>query len=253
MYKIPAKTLFMGHSLVFMPECHSTNDEASRLIESNTNVVEGTVVITNKQVSGRGQRGNTWLTEHGKNLTFSILIKPSFLLAKEQFYLNKVFSLGLFDFLMKNLSGEIKIKWPNDMMANGKKICGMLIENHLQGQQIKYSIVGIGLNVNQQNFSVATATSMSLQRGEEFLLEEALPELLECLEMRYLRVRSGKFDELDCEYEKSLYWKGEKHVFKKPDEVFEGIISGVDESGKLKVNVDGTTEYFDLKQIQFLE
>ena len=243
----------MGHSLVFMPECHSTNDEASRLIESNNNALDGTVVITNNQLSGRGQRGNTWLTEHGKNLTFSILIKPSFLLAKEQYYLNKVFSLGLFDYLTKNLEAEVKIKWPNDMMVSGKKICGMLIENHLQGQQIRHSIVGIGLNVNQQNFSVSTATSMGLQSGEEFLLDQALPELLECLEMRYLQLRSGKLDELDREYEKSLYWIGERHLFKKSDEIFEGVISGVDESGKLKVNIDGTTEYFDLKQIQFLE
>jgi BirA family biotin operon repressor/biotin-[acetyl-CoA-carboxylase] ligase len=253
LYKIPAKTLFMGHSMVFMPECHSTNDEAARLIESNVNALEGTVVITNNQTAGRGQRGNAWTTEHGKNLTFSLLMKPSFLAVRDQFYLNKVFSLGIYDYLNKTLTGNVKVKWPNDVMVEKKKICGILIENHLHGQQIQHSIVGIGLNVNQQKFPVLTATSMLEHQEEEFPLEETLHQLLACLEMRYLQLRSGKFDELNNDYSAALYWIGEKHMFKKPEEVFEGIITGVDESGKLKVNVDGTTEYFDLKQIQFLE
>ncbi|HEU5289705.1 MAG TPA: biotin--[acetyl-CoA-carboxylase] ligase, partial [Cyclobacteriaceae bacterium] len=103
----------MGHSLVFMPECHSTNDEASRLIESSSHVMEGMVVITNNQTSGRGQRGNTWVSEPGKNLTFSLLIKPTFLNAQDQFLLNKAFSLGLYDYLNATLQGTVKIKWPN--------------------------------------------------------------------------------------------------------------------------------------------
>ena len=242
----------MGHSLVFMPECHSTNDEASRLIESNASALEGTVVITNNQTSGRGQRGNIWLAESGKNLTFSIIIKPSFLAVREQFYLNKVFSLGLYDYLSKVLK-EVKIKWPNDMMVSYKKICGILIENHLQGQSIHHSIVGIGLNVNQVNLPVYNATSIVKETGKEFLLEEVLPDLLRCLEIRYLQLRSGNKELLDQEYLERLYWKGVRHIFKNAEEVFEGEITGVDDAGRLKVNVDGTTEYFDLKQIQFLE
>ena len=155
----------MGHSLVFMPECHSTNDEASRLIQ-NSNVLEGTVVITGNQTAGRGQRGNAWFSEPGKNLTFSILIKPSFLSVKNQFYLNIAFSLGLFDYLKEVLKTEVKIKWPNDILVNGKKICGILIENHLQAQHIQHSIVGIGLNVNQHHHLLATATSMNLENGK---------------------------------------------------------------------------------------
>jgi BirA family biotin operon repressor/biotin-[acetyl-CoA-carboxylase] ligase len=252
LYKIPANTLFMGHSVVFMPECHSTNDEASQLIES-TNILEGTVVITHHQTSGRGQRGNTWVSEPGKNLTFSLLIKPAFLNAQDQFLLNKAFSLGLYDYLDGALKGAVKIKWPNDMVVNEKKICGILIENQIQGQNIQHSIVGIGLNVNQENFSMQTATSMKVVNSQEFILENVLPELLGRLETRYLQLRSGNLEEMNSDYLSALYWLGERHLFKKAEEIFEGTITGIDPYGKLKVNVDGTTEYFELKQIQFLK
>ena len=253
MYKIPANTLFMGHSVVFMPECHSTNDEASRLIESSSHVLEGTVIITDNQTSGRGQRGNTWVSEPGKNLTFSLLVKPMFLNAQDQFLLNKAFSLGLYDYLSSALKGAVKIKWPNDMVVNEKKICGILIENQIQGQNIHNSIVGIGLNVNQENFSMPTATSMKVLEDKDFNLQNVLPELMGFLEKRYLQLRSGNLEELNSEYLSALYWLGEKHLFKKAEEIFEGTITGIDPYGKLKVHVDGTTEYFELKQIQFLE
>jgi BirA family biotin operon repressor/biotin-[acetyl-CoA-carboxylase] ligase len=253
LYKIPAKTLFMGHSMVFMPECHSTNDELTRLVEANPSVLEGTTVITDNQTLGRGQRGNTWISEPGKNLTFSLLVKPAFLPAIDQFSLNKAFSLGLWDYLCSVLDADIKIKWPNDMMINNKKTCGILIENHIQGSSIQHSIVGIGLNVNQDNFSLPTATSLKLQAAKDFLLDEVLTELLGCLERRYLQLRSENVDLLDRDYRVALYWAGETHLFKKAEEIFEGEITGVDAFGKLKINVDGTTEYFDLKQIQFLK
>lgn len=250
----------MGHSLVFMPECHSTNDEASRLIETSSSVQEGTIVITNNQTAGRGQRGSSWISEAGKNLTFSLVIKPTFLAARDQFFLNKALSLGLFDCLRLVLNADVKIKWPNDLIMNDKKICGILIENHIHGQHIQHSIAGIGLNVNQINFLVPTATSMKLQSGSEFLLEDVFTELVGCLEARYLQLRSGNLEVLSKDYLASLYWKGERHLFKKADEIFEGEITGIDPVGKLKINVDarlpdgqGTTEYFELKQIQFLK
>jgi BirA family biotin operon repressor/biotin-[acetyl-CoA-carboxylase] ligase len=243
----------MGHSVVFMPECHSTNDEASRLIESSSHVLEGTVVITHNQTSGRGQRGNTWMTEPGKNLTFSMLIKPTFLNAQDQFLLNKCISLGLYDYLKSTLNATVKIKWPNDIVVNDKKVCGILIENQVQGQNIQHSVVGIGLNVNQENFSMSTASSMKMFERNEFLLEQVWAELLGFLEKRYMQLRSGNLQELNSEYLSALYWLGERHMFKKTEEIFEGTITGIDPYGKLKINVDGTTEYFDLKQIQFLK
>lgn len=249
MYKIPANTLFMGQSLVYVPECHSTNGEALTVLQNNTQVAEGAVIITDNQTVGRGQRGNTWESEAGKNLTFSIILKPVFLQPKDQFKLNMAVSLGLYDYLTSQVS-DVKIKWPNDMMLDDRKTCGMLIENQINGQQIISSIVGIGLNVNQQSFSLSTPTSLSIKKSHEFDLNEALAELLQWIEARYLQLRSNI--DLKEEYVTALYGAGEKRNFKSGDEVFEGVITGIDSVGLLEVEIGGNKKYFDLKQIQLV-
>ncbi len=249
MYKIPANTLFTGQSLVYMPECHSTNAEALKVLQSNVQVAEGTVIITDNQTAGRGQRGNTWESEAGRNLTFSLILKPSFLHPKDQFQLNMAVSLGLYDYLTSQVTG-VKIKWPNDMMLGNHKTCGMLIENQISGQQIHSSIVGIGLNVNQKIFSFPTPTSMAIKKGHTFDLNEALAELLQWIEARYLQLRSHI--DLKEEYVTALYGRGERRSFKSGEEVFEGVIIGIDAVGLLEVNVGSGKRYFDLKQIQLL-
>src|SRR5690606_39100590 len=180
----------MGHKLVFVPECHSTNDEAQRLLQQKGSA-DGLVVITANQTAGRGQRGSVWISEPGKNLTFSIGLKPHFLNPKMQFYLSMAVSLGLLDSLAHLLpQAEVKIKWPNDVMLNGKKTCGILIENQLIGQLLGRSVVGIGLNVNQRSQPVASATSLAVEAGHEFDLNEVLSLLLEKLEARYLQMKA---------------------------------------------------------------
>lgn len=224
--------------------------EALKVLQSNAQVAEGAVIITDNQTGGRGQRGNTWESEAGKNLTFSIILKPTFLHPKDQFKLNMAVSLGLYDFLTSQVK-DVKIKWPNDMMLDSKKTCGMLIENQISGQQIQSSIVGIGLNVNQENFLMSTATSMAVKKGHAFELNEGLAELLQWIEARYLQLRAKI--ELKEEYVAALYGAGEKRSFKSGDEVFEGVITGIDSVGLLEVNVAEGKRYFDLKQVQLLQ
>src|SRR5688572_19822458 len=118
-----------------MPECHSTNTLAMELCQQ-TNAPEGTLVITSKQTSGRGQRGNTWESIPHMNLTFSLVLRPTFLSVREQFYLNIFTSLSIRDFLAESCHIPIHIKWPNDILANDFKICGILIENQLSGDKI---------------------------------------------------------------------------------------------------------------------
>lgn len=166
--------------------------------------------------------------------------------------MNVAFSLGLFDYLTKVLGTGVKIKWPNDIYVNGKKICGMLIENHLQGQHIQHSVVGIGLNVNQRNHIAGKATSMNLENWKEFNLEEVLHNLLESLEIRFLQLRSQDFKKLNDDYLSSLYWRGEQHVFKSKDNTFEGTILGINETGKLEVETKVGVIQFDIKEIEFL-
>jgi BirA family biotin operon repressor/biotin-[acetyl-CoA-carboxylase] ligase len=232
-----------------MPECHSTNAEALKVLQANTQVAEGAVIITDNQTAGRGQRGNMWESEAGKNLTFSIILKPTFLHPKDQFKLNIAVSLGLYDYLTSQVT-DVKIKWPNDMMLGYQKTCGILIENQIIGQQVQSSIIGIGLNVNQRSFSLSTATSMAIKKGHSFDLNEALVELLQWIEARYLQLRSHI--DLKAQYVAALYGAGEKRKFKSGEEVFEGVITGIDSVGLLGVSITGGKRYFDLKQIQFL-
>ncbi|HET9054181.1 MAG TPA: biotin--[acetyl-CoA-carboxylase] ligase, partial [Cyclobacteriaceae bacterium] len=210
---------------------------------------EGTVVITDNQTAGRGQRGNTWESEPGLNLTFSVILKPVFLHPKDQFMLNMAVSLGLYDYLTVQTAG-VKIKWPNDMMLGNKKTCGILIENQVNGRQIQSSVAGIGLNVNQKRFSLSTPTSLTLATGRAFVLNDVLTELLQWMEARYLQLRAGI--DLRMEYIAALYGRGEKRKFKTGDEIFEGVISGVDAVGLLEVEVNSGKRYFELKQVQFL-
>ncbi|MBS1507952.1 MAG: biotin--[acetyl-CoA-carboxylase] ligase [Bacteroidetes bacterium] len=231
-----------------MPECHSTNTLASELSDK-TNLPEGTVIITPNQTAGRGQRGNSWQATEGLNLTFSILLKPTFLPVKDQFHLTLVTSLAVFDYLTSLSLNGIKIKWPNDMLIGVKKVGGILIENTLQGTSIQKSIVGIGLNINQQEFPIASATSVSLQAGRAFDLNDALNSLLSYFEQRYLQLRAGKSAALKEEYLTNLFGIHETRVFIANQVRFEGTIQGVNDNGELVVLTNGMHKTFSLKEI----
>jgi BirA family transcriptional regulator, biotin operon repressor / biotin---[acetyl-CoA-carboxylase] ligase len=252
LYKSPANTLFVGKNVVFVPECHSTNTLAAQLSQ-NTHVSEGTVVITRHQTAGRGQRGNTWTVEPGQNLTLSILLKPGFLAIKNQFFLNIITSLAVHDTLVEYFrAADISIKWPNDVLVHGNKICGILIENQLTGTTIQTSIAGIGLNVNQINFELPTATSIALQLKRQFDLQNVFELLLSNIEARYLQLKQQKYAALRGEYLNSLYRRGEMHTFESSGVTFNGEIVGIDEEGRLAVNVESEMKYFEVKQIRYL-
>ncbi len=251
MYKIPASTLFFGKQLVFVPECHSTNTLALELIEQ-TQIIDGSVVITASQTAGRGQRGNTWETEAGKNLTFSIIVKPMFLAIKDQFFLNIFTSLAIHDFLKDKMNAAICIKWPNDILVNDKKLCGILIENQIRGSQVSNCVIGIGLNINQQEFSSTFATSLTNITTESYDLSAVLESLLACLERRYLQLRSGEYETLRHDYLKQLYWLNETKTFSTNNERFSGTIYGINEDGRLLVQTDNGPISFGLKEINYI-
>jgi BirA family biotin operon repressor/biotin-[acetyl-CoA-carboxylase] ligase len=251
LYKIPANTLFVGQFLVFMPECHSTNSEMLRRLETE-DLPEGAVLITDHQTAGRGQRGNTWQTEPGLNFTFSLLFKPSFLQVKDQFLLSMAVALAVRDYVAAQVSEPVQIKWPNDILVAGKKIGGILIENQLVKQVIGSAVVGIGLNVNQERFPVATATSLKSVTGHHQPLEQHLPLLLSSLEAWYLKLRERKNDVIREAYREQLYWRGEHHVFADATGEFEGVIEGVAESGRLAISTANGPRSFDIKEIRYI-
>jgi BirA family transcriptional regulator, biotin operon repressor / biotin---[acetyl-CoA-carboxylase] ligase len=251
LYKILANTLFLGKNVVFVPECHSTNTLLMELAQK-TQQPEGTVVITRAQTKGRGQRGNGWEAEPGQNITFSILLKPHFLTAVAQFNLTVAISLALTDFLISRLTDKPSIKWPNDILVNGRKITGILIENTLAGENIQQSVVGIGLNVNQEQFTTSHATSMYLETGNEFDLSKEWSDLVECVERRYLQLRAGHASDLRQEYLDNLYWIHQEQQFVSNGRMFKGTIEGVDVVGKLAVRDQGQINYFGIKEISFV-
>ncbi|NJM26329.1 MAG: biotin--[acetyl-CoA-carboxylase] ligase [Bacteroidia bacterium] len=160
MYKIPAKTLFFGKNLIYVPECHSTNDLAWELVKT-AKAGEGTIVITSNQTAGRGQRGNAWEATAGLNLTFSIVFKPTFLAPHQQFALNMFSSLAVAQALAEANVPGLRVKWPNDVMSGARKMVGILVENTVQANRINHTVAGIGINVNQQAFDVPNATSIN--------------------------------------------------------------------------------------------
>ena len=251
MYKIPANTLFLGKNLVFVPECPSTNTLALEISQQSP-VKEGTVVITDHQTAGKGQRGNVWEAEPQLNLTFSLILKPTFLAIDKQFYLNIVICLALKDYLKEKTPDTVYIKWPNDILVREKKISGILIENQLQAAVISNSIAGIGFNLNQKTFSSPSAVSLSLITGDSFIPDDELPLILSCVEARYLQLRQGGHRALMDLYLKALYRRNEKHIFATNGNQFEGVILDLDEWGKLRVEMENGVRSFGVKEIQYL-
>lgn len=250
MYKIYTNTEILGKNLIYLPKCHSTNDIASELLKKE-NLDEGSIIITDHQESGRGQRGNQWLATAQQNLTFSTIFEPQFLNIADNFYLNIFISLAIRDFLSTILGNSVKIKWPNDIYYQNSKICGILIENFLKGHHISQSIVGIGLNINQNEFSIVNATSLYQITNQRYNLEGCLNNLIDHLEKRYLQLRNLDLKNLKMEYYKNMYWFAESRIFKS-DHEFEGSITGIDDCGKLQIMIDNDIVTFDLKEVTFI-
>lgn len=218
------------------------------------NALDGTVIITGNQTAGRGQRGNQWEAQPGQNLTFSVILQPTFLQANEQFWLNIAVSLGISDWLSGYVGDRLKIKWPNDLYIQERKIGGILIENTLYGYTLAWSVVGIGLNINQSRFQISTATSLinETPNDHDFVLPELLPSLLESLERRYLALRTGQRDVLKTNYLQHLFRYQEESEFLVDGERIRGVIVGVEETGRLAVQVGAKLHSFAFKEIEFV-
>ena len=251
MYKILAKTLFLGKQVIYMPTCHSTNDIAMNMLK-NPDTSEGCLVITDNQMAGRGQRGNSWLSTPKLNLTFSLILKPNFLPIKDQFSLNIAISLAVADTLKDLLpEKDVKVKWPNDIYVGEHKIAGILLENTLRPPFLEYSVSGIGLNVNQRSFDLPRTTSIITHTGSETELSTLLESLVMSIEQQYLQLKSNRLDILKTDYLTNLFGFGVPRKFQSEFE-FTGVIEGVTKEGKLIVASDGRSAEYDLQEIKFL-
>jgi len=247
--------LFVGQNLLTIQQVDSTNTYLKNLVSNSKPVIEGTVIMAVDQYAGRGQHQNGWFTEPGKNLTFSILLKPSFLPVSQQFDLVRAVSLGVFDALEPLLGDDLKIKWPNDVYYGGKKLGGMLIENMIQGLQIKNAIAGIGININQETFpeNLPNAVSVKQILQQDYDLKYLLSEICRHIEAYYLSLKADKFLFVREKYLSRLYWLNEEREFKSKEGEFTGAIRSVTDTGLLVVkNNKGEDLEFSLKEIEFL-
>ena len=220
-----------------------------------SNLENYTVVVTKSQTKGRGQRDNSWISEPNKNLTFSVFIKDFELLVLNQKYLNFAVCLAVFDVIKKHLNTNIFIKWPNDIMSANQKICGILIENKIADAKINQTILGIGLNVNQDIFPMQFKNISSLKKitGKLYDLDQLLNEIISVLKKRTQALTTDKFLKLEQEYLNVLYKKNIPSMFKTADNVlFMGKIVGVSKTGKLKIELENKTiKKFQIKEISF--
>lgn len=253
MHKIFANTLFMGKQIVSLPSCHSTNDLMAQM-SAKKQLYEGAIIITKHQTKGKGQRGNQWTSPEGQNLTFSVYLKPSFLKPSQQFELNRMVSLALLD-VIKTLGNESKVfvKWPNDLILNKKKVAGILIENSIHQAGITESIIGIGLNVNQVENLLPTATSLAQQFEQQFDLDKILLEIAQRLEHYYLILRGGDFRFIHELYESKLYLKDKVAYYEDRTGKFNGIIRKVYPDGVLEIeDENGIFKKYQFKEVRLL-
>lgn len=239
-----------GQSLLVLQRVDSTNNYAANMLRS-AHVAEGTVVMAHEQTEGRGQRGTDWRSDPGENLLFSLVLKPTRLLVSQQFSISQKISLGVVHWLRTQWGFNARIKWPNDILVNNQKLGGILIENGVRGNHLEYSIVGIGLNINQVEFNPEFhATSLRQLTGTRFEPKELLRDLLVFLE-RAWNIPSD--EKLESEYLRNLVgWKSPL-TYRDCDGIFTAQISGLGPHGELVLErPDGTQQAYGIKEVELL-
>ncbi|TJY37338.1 biotin--[acetyl-CoA-carboxylase] ligase [Pontimicrobium aquaticum] len=214
-----------------------------------------TVAIAKHQVKGRGQIGSVWNSEKGKNLTCSVFKRNCCVSIDDQFYISMVTSLAIIKTLQLFQVPKLAVKWPNDILSEQKKICGILIENVIKHQDIEGTIIGIGLNVNQTQFkNLPMASSLKNLTGTLFDVEELLVRIVEHLKYYFEKLEQGKHDFIKRAYESLLFRRLKPSTFKDIEgNLFSGFIQGVNTNGALQILLeDNIIKEFKLKEIQLL-
>ena len=214
-----------------------------------------TIVVADSQTLGRGQMGTKWESDPHKNLTVSVLKKMESEQFENPFLLNICVSLAVFNTLKSLHIPALKIKWPNDIMSGHFKICGILIENIISGPRILYSIIGIGLNVNQEKFlDLPNVSSLKLLTGRNYELDGLLLQLQRELKNSFKVIEEKGADAIRDQYESVLFRKDKPSTFKDANgQVFMGFIRGVSDQGKLVVaHEDEFLREYNMKEISLL-
>ncbi|MEG1405177.1 MAG: biotin--[acetyl-CoA-carboxylase] ligase [Alistipes sp.] len=228
----------------------STNDDARR-----AEYTHGDVIWAEEQRAGRGQRGHAWSSPRGENLTFSVVLQPTFLPVTEQFLLSEAVALALTD-TFAHYAIDARIKWTNDIYVGDRKLVGILIEHNYAGQQLSRTIAGVGINVNQGAFDplLPNPVSMTQLTGLQYDRSEVLNCFCEQLAARYAQLERGEKERLQADYIARMYRLNERHPFRTPDGTLTyAAIRGVRASGELILrHDDGAEKEYLFKEVEFV-
>ncbi len=239
--------------VIHLCETDSTNNYLKKLLQEQV-VEEYTIVSTDFQTAGKGQRGNGWESEIEKNLLFSMLLYPAKVRVNEQFIISQIVSLGVAKTLEKYTS-DISIKWPNDIYWQQKKICGILIENSLSGEEIKESIAGIGININQEKFRSNAPNPVSLKQIIEVELDRQaiLREVCNNIELYYNCMLQENNEYIISAYKELLFRREGFHLFNDNTKDFRARIKDVQPDGILVLKTEtGTERKFAFKEVKYV-
>ena len=217
------------------------------------------VAVATFQTAGRGQKGNTWESEAGKNLLFSILAHPAGIKVQEQFYISEAIALAVSDSVIAFIGPEyadgVSVKWSNDVYWNDFKMAGILIENTLQGDRILDTVAGVGLDVNQEVFVSDAPNPISMRNitGREFNLDALLNDIVDRF-IGYMELPADKRPEVDQLYRNRLYRRHGYHKFRDSNGTFEARIEGIRPDGCLMLQTSASEHrVYEFKQVQFLQ
>lgn len=240
-------------NIIKLSAINSTNDYLKGL-SAISHVENFTIAVAEAQTGGRGQMGSAWAAQPGKNLTFSVLVKDLLLDINEIFNLNAAVAVSIAEALETFRVPGLAIKWPNDILAGNKKIGGILIENSIRNDGEIFSIIGIGININQTEFSeLPRASSMALASGREFDKYEVLTAIAGNLKRNVSRILNKDTATVWDNYHKRLYKKGMPMPFERHGQKFMGIIAGVSKNGHLQVQLnDESVAEYTIKEVQLL-
>ncbi|MBS9766363.1 MAG: biotin--[acetyl-CoA-carboxylase] ligase [Flavobacteriaceae bacterium] len=239
-------------NIIKLSAISSTNDYLKDLIAVKE-LDNYTAIITPFQTKGRGQMGSTWVSEFGKNLITSILIKDISLTTSNRFYLSMAVSLAVVSAIEQKTRQSFSIKWPNDILSARKKIAGILIENTINEGQIRHSIVGIGLNLNQMKFkNLPNASSVKKCTGKEITPKEMLKEILKQLPHYIKYIEEKNYETLQTMYLEKLYRFNRPTMFSSNGKIFLGKIITVSPQGKLVIELENHQQKkFTIKEVDF--
>lgn len=237
---------------IALKETVSTNRYAKELPEDES--LELTLITAEFQTAGRGAGTNKWESERGQNLLFSIIAFPQQLPTNQMFALSEVTALAICDTLSSYAEG-FQIKWPNDIYYNDKKIVGMLIENDLQGKNVRKSVIGVGVNINQTLFRSDAPNPVSLAQilGHEENCEQVLKQILEQFIHYYVMMEREQFPELHKRYMQHLYRRNALHTYADATGTFQAQIIDVEPTGHLNLeDENGRLRRYDFKEVRFI-